>query len=224
MPLTLFQLRGDIEKRVARPLSKLNFESNLLLAEAELARRIKIIRQERSLRLTCSDNPTVLPYLFLEMQSIIVEGGIEQLQHLTPAFYAEQSKTGSISLGPGFSVVGIDGENYQNEEALSFLGLVLTPKPVDTLPTVVNIVYIQRFKSLEESYQSNALLQYHYDVYLWCVLKHVYFFLEDEGMANLADLQLEKVVGGIRGDDERQRLGLASNLVSSNNAFNASIV
>ena len=77
--MTRSQLQDDVEHRIARG-SDIAFDSNLRLAEAELSRRIRLIRQERTIQLSCTENPTALPPLLLEVRSVSFLGSTDILE------------------------------------------------------------------------------------------------------------------------------------------------
>ena len=234
--MTRSQLQDDVEHRIARG-SDIAFDSNLRLAEAELSRRLRLVRQERTIRLSCTENPTALPPLFLEARSVSFLGGTDRLEFVA---FDDVGRLNQLGLPYGgstyYSIQGFSDdygveyagdvndplskdekeEEMPGDDTKVAVGLYLYPTPVLQTPTIVNFTYVQRFKPLKGSDDTNVLLHYHYDAYMWGVLKHVYAFLEDIEQTNWADLQLEKSIMDINKEDKLARAALAFRLASNN--------
>ena len=205
MPATRQSLQRDVETRLAR--DDVDFDSILLVTEAELARDVRLVRQERFISLTCSAQLTALPDRFLSVRALWNprESNREVTYRPLTVLHGLDVEARSLSGAIEYSLQGSD----------TGWDLVLAPPPTADVPLTLNLIYIQRLSTLMENADTHALLADYYDVMLWSCMMGGGTWLEDEELYNANKIRRDGAIDSVRRHETLLRIPAATGLVSS---------
>lgn len=192
---TYGQLKTDVDAWLARDdvaVSGASFPSITLLSEAEIARDIRSpIQEQRTVLTTGATRYLDLPADFLELRQIFIEttNGRRVLDYQTPQVIRSRrtwlSSNGGVN-SDTIAYYSIEGDDLANAPA-DTLRIVLAPDPDGGNPQDVEILYFARWPAFTADPDTNWLLQNHYDIYLWNLLKQAGIFLQETELAEKYD-------------------------------------
>ena len=192
---TYGQLKTDVDNWLARDdvaVTGASFPSMTLLTEAELARDIRSVVQEQRTTLTTGATRYVdLPADFLELRQLFIDttNGRRVLEYQTPQVIRSQKTWLSANGGVNDNTIqyfSIEGDDQANAPA-SVVRLVLAPEPDAANPQNIDLLYVTRWPALTADPDTNWLMQNHYDLYLWNLLKQAGIFLQETELAEKYD-------------------------------------
>lgn len=188
---TYGQLKTDVDNWLARDdvaVSGSSFPSITLLAEAEIARDIRTVTQEqRTALVTGATRFLNLPSDLLELRQIFIDtqNGRRALEYRTPEVIRTENAWVNNSASVNDGAIGfysIEGDDVANAPA-SVQRLVLSPPPDAASPQSIEILYFSRWPALTADPDTNWLMQNHYDIYLWQLLKQAAAFIQEIELA-----------------------------------------
>ncbi len=187
---TYAQLKTDVDNWLARDdvaVTGPDVNSITRLAEAEIGRDIRSLRQQQRTTLTTSTGPDRrfldLPADFLELSQIFIDttNGRRGLEYQTPEVIRKQKTWNSNNATVNNGQIGyysIEGDDVSNQPA-DTARLVLAPEPSDQDTTDIEIYYFARWPALVDDTDTNWLLQNYYDIYLWQLLKQACIYTQE---------------------------------------------
>lgn len=199
---TLSQLKADIDEWLARDdiaVSGGSIASIIRLGEAEIARDIHTLKQEKRAPISFTSNYADLPADFLHLRDINIPNCL--VEYAAPEVIRE-----SVLWTRG------GGSEYlysiESDDDLSSAGLarlVLAPGGSATTPVVAEINYKARFPALVADGDSNWLLVNHYDVYLWQMLKQAAIFIDETEKEAKYDNMYQRAKESVGKNENRKR-------------------
>lgn len=142
--------------------------SVLRLAEAEIARHVRVREQETRATLNATGATVALPADFLEAVSI-TRDNVSPTLKLVSTQVIRATSIRSLTGPP--ALVAIEGSN-----------LVLAPQATVSDPVDILLTYFARFAALVNDTDSNWLTINAFDLVFYAMMKHTGFFLRDETM------------------------------------------
>ena len=205
MAATRQSLQRDVESRLSR--DDVDFSSVLLVTEAEIARDIRLVRQERHTTLQCAGSLTPMPSQFLAVR----------------ALWNPRESDREVTYRPLTVLHGLEVEGLSTSGALEYSlqgsdtgwDLVLVPPPTAEAPLALSLVYVQRFPALVENDDAHVLLTDYYDVVLWSCMMGAGTWLEDEDMYTANKVRRDLAVESVRRHEMMLRIPAATGLVAS---------
>lgn len=174
---TYTNIQNDVIEWTARTDLTTNvLDTCIRLAEGDIARNIRAAIQQVNVDLVIPDTGALdLPAGYLGARSVTLVqpndfNDCASLDYVTPDIFYELRFNKSL-------VNGLYSSTVYTIEANQ---IKITPKPSTGETVSVNITYYKRFDPLNNINTSNWLLENHYSIYLYLVLKHVWVYLQDE--------------------------------------------
>ena len=204
---TRAQLITDVDAWMARDNigAGANIDSLLRVAEANIARRVRVFVQEASTTLTFTGRTAALPanYLGLRGQPKLVNAtdpASSGLEYMAPEVLRLDA---AYQVGPRtafYSLEG-DGDNY-----------LMSIAPAASVTTSVDILiqYVARFAALANGGDTNWLLTNHYDAYLFALLEAAAVYDQDEALELKYAGRFTQVVEDMVPQENRKRFPMGN--------------
>ena len=159
-----------------------------LNTEAQIARDIRTVAQERNTTLTADARQTVAPADFLEARYLAIDTNTrDYIEYQTPEVIRKQrSWSGNATGTTGrsditfYTIEGLIGGTAFTDTDVYF---TWAPAGNATTPTDVELGYFARWPAFVNDPDTNWLLTNHFDIYLWAMLHNAALFLQEEGLA-----------------------------------------
>jgi len=157
-------LAADIDGWLARSDLSERASSFIRIAEAVIARKVRVRRQVKTVTLSVDSGTATLPEDYIETVALADVSNERRLEYLTPTELHARKYTSDTS-GYHFTI---------ESETL----IVAGDATLD-----VRLVYYSRFSALLEASDTNWLLENAYDIYLWLVLSAASDYVSDGEMS-----------------------------------------
>lgn len=221
---TYGQLKTDVDNWLARDdvaVTGSSFPSITLLAEAEIARDIRSVRQEQRTQLVTAASRFInLPTDFLEMRQIFIDttNGRRNLEYQTPEVIRGRKTwlNNNASVNDGaIGFYSIEGDDVANAPA-NQIRLVLAPEPDAANPQTIEILYFSRWPAFTADPDTNWLMENHYDIYLWQLLKQAATFIQEVELGEKYDGSYQTARGEFARQSNRARFRGSSKVAYGN--------
>lgn len=182
---TFGQLKTDTDSFLARDdiaTSPNDIAAITRLAEAEIAREVRVMAMERNTTLAAAGRQTVAPARFLEARYLGLDSNKQpRIEYMTPEVIRKEPAWSSGSTISFYTIEGLIGNE---DETLNDVYFTWAPAGSVATPTDVELGYFARWLAFDQDPDTNWLLTEHYDIYLWAMLKAAGIFLQEEGLIN----------------------------------------
>lgn len=190
---TFATLKSDLEAWIARSDLSTRIPAAIRLIEPEINRRVQIHEQETDATLTFTSANSYaddLPTGFLGFKAIYVDGVSDpKASYRSPdAFHQIKSSTDNTlrsSLDEGYPYT------FESNKVK-----VYAPQG-STEDVTFTTVYWKRYDTLSDSNTTHALLQNHYDMYLWGSLKTLWSLVDEEEEVARYDGWFERAIAQV---------------------------
>lgn len=180
------------------------------MAEATIARRVRIRDQETSISFSANARVTALPSDYLAMRSLALDTILgRSIDYMTP----ERIRESPIWLNQGFRN---EEDNVASAYTIEGNNLILAPAPTADIPTPLLMTYYRRYPHLDANTDTNSLLTNHFDIYLYAYLTAVATFLQETEIADRYERMFEKAVAEVTRSERWGRFA-GSALISTGN-------
>jgi|SRR5882672_428970 len=197
-------LKSDLLSWSARDDLAASTASFIMVAEAFLGRRIRLLDQETDTTLTASspDYTATLPAGFLGFKHLFVVGSsLPGTEYLPPNKFHELAN----SPRDGFSVLTGAKTLYTIESGK----VKLLAAAGATSDVVLNATYYGRLTALSDAAPSNALLTDHYDIYLHAGLVALWTYVGSDKDVSRHVKFRDEAIEGLTEHENRRRRGVA---------------
>lgn len=182
----------------------------IFMAEATIARRVRLRDQETSIELSATARSTPLPDNYLSMRSVALNTTLgRSIDYLTP----ERIRESPIWLNQGFRN---EEDNVASAYTIEGNNIILAPAPTPEAPTPLLITYYRRYDGLVSNTDTNSLLQNHFDIYLYAYLNALATYLQETDIADRYERMFEKAVAEVTRSERWGRFS-GSALISTGN-------
>lgn len=168
---TYGDLLTDIASWLARDDLTAKIPTFVRLAQSDICADLRVRVQEAETTYSVSGSPVALPTNFLGIRSIHLDvaTGSRALTYMTP----ERLETSLVSTEAG------------NPSAYTVFGtqIIFAPAGLSGAPVNVVLKYIGSFDDLDDTTDTNTVLDKFYDVYLYASLKHAFSYIRDDEQA-----------------------------------------
>lgn len=193
-------LQADVALWSARSDLTAQLPSFIRLAEAEIGRTVRVLEMETDITLNVAGaaNSVALPTGFLGFRHVFVANANQP-----KAVYISPDQFHEINNRPkdGFREL-LDGALNYTIEA----NLVKVDKPRGANdPIELNTTYFKRFDALTDTNTTHALIQAHYDLYLFMTLAKLWAFVMDTEEEQKYLRRYETVVDQIEATEIKRR-------------------
>lgn len=200
---TYNELASDLDRWMARDDLGARFNSFLVLAEAEIRRKVRVMAmQARDSAFAIASGEAALPTGFLGFRSVayvinnnLVNRDAELTYEPPDRFFekrrSQESELNYVSAGGTYTI--LDDKIFIN--------------PSETASTL-DITYFVAFTALTDSNTTNWLLTNHYDIYLNLVLSHAWRYVGEPQEADYHQAQAYLAIEEMqRAEERKQRSG-----------------
>ena len=195
--------RDDLEGQLVQSIA-------LIMAEAKIARRVRLRDQETTIEITATARSTALPDDFLAMRAVALNTTLgRSIDYLTP----ERIRESPIWLNQGFRN---EEDNVATAYTIEGNNIILAPEPSADVGTPLSITYYRRYPAMFFNGDTNSLIQNHFDVYLWAYLHAVAYYLQEIDIADRYDQMFERAVAELTRSERWGRFS-GSALISTGN-------
>ncbi len=181
------QLKTDVDSWLARDDigagASANINAITRIAEANIARDIRVMAQERNTTLSAAARQTAAPSDFLEARFLGVDNNNQpRIEYMTPEVIRKEQAWRSGTIISFYTIEAEIGGAAFTDDGVFF---TWAPAGNATTPTSVELGYWARWPAFANDPDTNWLLANHYDIYLWAMLHASAIFLQEDGlMAN----------------------------------------
>lgn len=170
----------------------------LRVAEDRIKRRIRPVDREITTQLSATGRTVALPDDYLSLRSVSLDSALDRtIDYLTP----ERIREAPIWNNSGGGLTDNTAQAYTIEGG----NLVLAPAPTPEAPVTLDIVYNASYPRLVNSTDTNALLQAHYDLYLYAALLEAATYVQHVELATAYNSRFEAAVTEYERQERRKR-------------------
>lgn len=198
---TYAQLQADIAEWTARDDLGTKPQAFIRIAEASLARKVRVLEQETDTTLTLNDGndyEAALPTGYLGFKHVFdADARAPDTVYIPPQAFHELRRTSrdafTSSFGSGF---------HYTIEANKLKGLGSAGSSGEI---TLDVCYIQRFAALSDSNTTNWLLTNHYDLYLFAALREAWDYIDETEMVAKYQGRLDRALGELEEQEGNKR-------------------
>lgn len=200
---TRAQLRTSVDNLLIRNdvAASADFDEMLLVAEAEISRRIRAAVQEQSTDLVFTGREQDLPADFLEIRDVFNDDTTRKINYMTPKVLRESSAWNDGRVG-SFYTVQADLDTGLNR-------IVIAGPASASSPLTLTVDYYARYPALVGSTDTNWLLTNHFDAYLYATTRAAAEFIQEDALEDRFAGKFDKVVEELSRHENRKRWNAA---------------
>jgi hypothetical protein len=213
---TLGRLKVSVDSWLTRDdvaVANSDFPEILLVAESELARRLRLAVQEATTTLNFTGRSVPLPTNFLEARTPFIDSTQPRMEYMTPAAIRESNQWIAGRTGAFYTLEGL---NSTPISAAAGMQMTIAGPASVTTPLTVTINYWARLPALVADTDTNWLLANHYDVYLYAVLRAAAEWIQENELEDRYRANLDRVIGEQILHENRKRYGAMSKAQTNN--------
>ena len=189
---------GELQTQIGNWLARDDLTADLptivRAVESEVARTVRHREMEMGTTLNVTGPSLTLPTANLKIRSINL-GVIQTQPELTQLSPAGLRGSEFFARAGNPAFFAIEG-----------CAVIFAPSPTPTAPVDIFLTYFAREAAFTQASDTNELLQNHFDLYLYCGLKHAARFVQDFDSATQYDQEFGRIQEEVNRQENRARM------------------
>lgn len=176
------------------------FARILLIAEANISRKIRCRMQQTSTTISFTGRSAALPENFIEHRNAFIDSATDRrMTYKPPDDFRTQLGYNDNRSGMSYTIEGDSDTERMNM-------LIAGPASVSA-PLDVELLYWKRFAALTASGDTNWLLVNHFDAYLYATLRAAAEYIQEDTLEDRYQAKFDRVCDELRVDGVRAQIG-----------------
>lgn len=189
---TYGELLSDVADWMARDDLSDQIRRFVQSAQSDICKDIRVRGMEKTITYSVGAvGSQTLPTDFKGARRLWVDAETRTLDFLPPERFYNSRINGTSGNPIAYT---IEGES-----------IIFAPTPGSSNPVDIHMAYFGNYATMVALSDTNTLLQEHYDLYLYCALKHGFAYIRDDIQAAKFKNEYEQMVRKVNRNDNRDR-------------------
>ena len=204
---TLLILKESVDAWLLRDdvgVSGTDFDTIMLLAEAEIAVDVRCVVQEAQTTLTFTGRSADLPADYLQERNPFIDDNVRKIAYMSPKAIRETVWTHG-RVGSFYTIEGGGGTPGTDDRVQ--MTIAGAASVADPLNIIVN--YYARFGGMTDDADTNWLLTNHFNVYLYATLRAAAEYIQEDMLEDRYKGKYEEAIAKLSVHENRKRFSAA---------------